>query len=79
MVPGMPAPDEIARAAARRAQVLKLIRRKISRDGYPPSNAELAAATGVTKKTIRLDLASLAAAGKIDVDPGVTRGIRVNA
>lgn len=73
----MPTDAEITRAANRRRTVLRLIRTAISSNGYPPSVSELATRTGVTKRTVRLDLESLQRDGKIERDPGVTRGIRL--
>lgn len=73
----MPTREELDRAAARRKVVLRLIRQHITRQGYPPSVSELAAETHVTKLTIRRDLETLVADGKIERDRGVTRGIRL--
>ena len=73
----MPAHDDIERAKARRRRVLRLIRESISTRGYPPSISELAAATKVSTRSIRVDLDKLAEAGKIERDPKVTRGIRL--
>ena len=73
----MPSPDSVAAAAARRDVVVTRIAESIGARGYPPTVRELAEHTGVTKRTIRLDLASLALAGRIERDPGTTRGIRL--
>lgn len=73
----MPAQDDVARAAARRRKVLRLISTAISTKGYPPSVSELARATKVSTRTIRVDLTRLEEAGEIERDPGVGRGIRL--
>lgn len=65
-------------AQTRRRKVLRLIRESLSDRGYPPSISELAASTGVASTlTIRRDLEKLERDGKIERDPGVTRGIRL--
>lgn len=65
-------------AKIRRRKVLRLIRESLNSRGYPPSISELATATGVASTlTIRRDLERLEADGKIERDPGVTRGIRI--
>lgn len=69
--------DQLARAAKRRGEVFNLIAASISEEGYPPSVSELAERTGVSPRTIRVDLAALEAAGKIERDPGKARGIRL--
>lgn len=73
----MPASDDVARAAARRRKVLRLLSKSIATRGYPSSVSELAAETGVSTRTIRVDLDKLAKDGKIEKDPGVGRGIRI--
>lgn len=73
----MPSTEQLEQAAARRAVVHRRIASSISARGYPPTVSELALATSVSKRTTRGDLAALAAEGKIEVDPGVPRGIRL--
>lgn len=73
----MPSTDDLARAAARRLDVLARIRESVRTRGYPPSVSELAEQTAVSKRQTRKDLAALVDAGAIEVDPGVPRGIRV--
>lgn len=73
----MPSPTEIERAAKRRVEILRKIVESVNGRGYPPTVSELAEATGVTKRQIRTDLDALVAAGAIERDPGVTRGLRV--
>lgn len=75
----MPTLEELARASRRRTAVLASIRRSIATRGYPPSVSELAREHDVTGRTIRTDLAALAATNRIEVDPGVPRGIRLVA
>lgn len=74
----MPSPADIARAEARRVRVVELIAESLTARGYPPSVSELAAATGVSTRQTRVDLTTLEAAGIIERDPGVPRGIRLN-
>lgn len=73
----MPAPDDVARAQARRKRVLTLIAREISAKGYPPSVSALATATGVSGRTVRSDLERLERDNLIERDPGVARAIRL--
>jgi len=73
----MPTADEIRTASTRRAAVLDAIRTSIRDLNRPPSLSELAARFDVSKRTIRIDLRDLQDQGKIIVDPGVARGIRI--
>lgn len=74
----MPSTTDLERAATRRRKVLRLIRDSVATKGYPPSISELQHETGVSSTlTIRRDLDKLERDGKIQRDPGVTRGIRV--
>ena len=73
----MPAPTEITRAARRRDAVVELIAESLSTRGYPPTVAELAGSTNVSKRTIRLDLLALEKAERVERDPGVDRGLRL--
>lgn len=73
---GRAARDEIA--AKRRRDVLKLIRTSIAKRGYPPTTRELARDTGTgSTLTIRRDLSILVDEGRIEVDTGEARGIRL--
>lgn len=69
--------EQLAAAAARRSDVYDLIVDSLNGRGYPPSVSELADQLNVSKVLIRRDLKALAGAGKIEVDPGVARGIRL--
>lgn len=71
--------EQMDTAATRRREVLNRIRDDLATKGYPPSVGELADATGVTKRTIRVDLERLRRDGRIEVDPGVARGIRLRS
>lgn len=75
----MPTQAEIDRATARRVQVVEVIRESLRDRKYPPTVAEIAQATGVSNRQTRTDLAVLAAAGAIERDAGVPRGIRIRA
>lgn len=69
--------DQLADAATRRVATLDVIRRHITDKGYPPTLTEIAEATGVDRATVVVDVRVLTKAGHLEVDPGVTRGIRV--
>jgi predicted transcriptional regulator len=69
--------EQLETAAARRVRIRGAIRESITSRGYPPTLSELAESTGVDRETIKVDLRTLADAGVIEVDKGVTRGIRL--
>jgi len=73
----MPAAHETERRRDRRVRALQLIAESITVKGYPPSVSELAAATGVSKRSAAVDLQALEADGAIKRDPSVARGIRL--
>lgn len=72
----MPTPEELDRAAARRTQILKLIR-----DGWEQRNVptvqELADATHVSRQRVGQDLQFLAAEGFVERVAGAGRTIRL--
>lgn len=69
--------DQLATAARRRVETLDVIRRHITDKGYPPTLSEIAKATGVDRATVVVDVRVLAENGQIEVDKGVTRGVRI--
>lgn len=69
--------DQMLHAAQRRRALLEVVRRFIETRGYPPTLTELAEVTGVTRETTVVDLRTLEAAQLVEVDKGVTRGIRL--
>lgn len=69
--------DQLKTAADRRVDTLDVIRRYITDKGYPPTMTDIAEATGVDRATVVIDVRVLTKAGLIEVDKGVTRGIRL--
>lgn len=69
--------DYLAAAATRRERVFELIAESISTRGYPPTVSEIADVTGMSKLITRRDLRKLRDDGRIEIDAGVTRGIRL--
>ena len=69
--------DQIEQAAKRRARIPDTVRRSIEGKGYPPTITELADALDVDRETVKADLAVLVEAGYLEVDKGITRGIRL--
>lgn len=61
----------------RQRQVLDAINAFIAEKRYPPSIGDIAAACGIARSTVAYHLNSLEAAGRIERDPWVDRGIRV--
>ena len=60
--------DQMRAAAARRAELLQLIRAHIETVGYPPTLSEMGDATGVHRETIKKDMRVLADEGLIEHD-----------
>lgn len=73
----MPSAQQMDAAAERRATMYDLIATSIRDRGYPPTQSELAADTGVSKPQVRIDLRILEQLGYIERDEGVQRGIRL--
>lgn len=69
--------DQLATAARRRVQTLDVIRRHITDKGYPPTLTEIADATHVDRATVVIDVRVLANEGLLEVDKGITRGLRL--
>jgi SOS-response transcriptional repressor LexA len=69
--------DQLAAAAERRVETLDVIRRHITSHGYPPTLTEIAEATGVDRATVVVDVRVLTDAGELEVDKGITRGLRI--
>lgn len=69
--------DPFPRTAERRTRILTLVADSLVARGYPPTQAELAEQLQVSKLQVRRALDQLEADGKIERDPGVTRGIRL--
>ena len=61
----------------RQRQVLEAIKAFIEAKRYPPSIGDLAGACGIARSTVAYHLNGLEAAGRIERDPWVDRGIRV--
>ena len=63
---------------ARQAEVLSLIRHKITREGRPPTRAEIARAFGFQSiNAVETHLRALVRKGAIELQPGTARGIRL--
>lgn len=75
----MPSQAEQDRATARRVAVVEVIRDSLRSRKYPPTVAEISAVTGVSHRQTRTDLLVLEAAGVIERDAGVPRGLRLKA
>jgi SOS-response transcriptional repressor LexA len=69
--------DQMEHAALRRKAVVTAIRESIERRGYPPTLSELATAMDVDRETIKVDVRMLERGGYLEVDKGVTRGMRI--
>jgi repressor LexA len=61
----------------RQRQVLDAIKAHIAAKGYPPSIGNIATTCGIARSTVAYHLNTLEAAGRIERDPWVDRGIRV--
>lgn len=73
----MASTEQLEHAATGRDRTLRMIRTSISSRGYGPTLSEIARECGVSKRTARLYLDRLAQDGRIEVDAGVARGIRL--
>lgn len=69
--------DQMIHAANRRKAVVEAIRQSIETRGYPPTLSELADAMDVDRETVKVDIRTLEAGGYIEVDKGMTRGLRI--
>jgi SOS-response transcriptional repressor LexA len=69
--------EQLKTAADRRVRTLDLIREHITTKGYPPTLTELAGTTSVDRATVVVDVRVLEKEGLIEVDRGITRGIRL--
>lgn len=61
----------------RQRQVLNAIKDFIEAKRYPPSIGDIAGSCGIARSTVAYHLNRLEAAGRIERDPWVDRGIRV--
>lgn len=76
MVSRPPAPAESL--SPRQRQILQLIERHLERHGMPPTRAELTLALGLrNRQGIDQHLRALARKGRILLEPGIARGIRL--
>lgn len=70
----------IAKLTARQSQILRLIEDFLQRTGMPPTRAEIAAQLGFRSPNAAEEhLRALARKGAIELLPGASRGIRINA
>lgn len=61
----------------RREQIVEFIRRFQADHRYAPSMAEIGVAVGLKKNTVRHHLLKLQNEGRVAMDPGVYRSLRV--
>jgi repressor LexA len=72
-------PRLVKQGTKKRAQILRFIDRYTQKHGYPPTRAEIGRQVDLTKTAVGFHLVTLEHEGLIQVDSGVTRGIRVVA
>ncbi len=70
--------DQAVPLSPRQAETLRLIADYVEKHGYPPSLREIALDLGVrSTEAVRAKLRALQRYGKIKVEPGKARGLRV--
>jgi repressor LexA len=70
-------PKLVKQGEKKRGQILRFIERYTNKHGYPPTRSEIGAQVNLTKTAVGFHLATLEEVGYIQLDAGVTRGIRV--
>lgn len=58
-------------------RIIRMVKQHTARHGYPPTQVEIARATGMSPSTVRRRLLALRAAGHIDMPAGKRRALRV--
>lgn len=71
-------PSSVEPLSPRQRQILQLIERHLERHGMPPTRAELTLALGLrNRQGVDQHLRALARKGRILLEPGIARGIRL--
>lgn len=73
----MPTADRRTATATRRAGILAYVVHSVRTEGRPPTQREIAAMFDVSQSQAKKDVNALIAAGKLDRDPGIARGLRL--